>query len=125
MLSITIGVYFLGCPANAVRLAGIDANGLSGRVDICYNNVWGTVCDDFWGTNDARVVCRQLGLGTASKINKFCTMVLLKAPQRRATAYYYYPKYTEQPWDDTQYPVFHGTMYHGMDMLLHLWISPL
>ena len=54
----------IGCPSNALRLVGTDANALAGRVEICNNNIWGTVCDDAWGTPDARVVCRQLGYGT-------------------------------------------------------------
>ena len=32
-----------------------------GRVEICYNNSFSTICDDLWDDVDARVVCNQLG----------------------------------------------------------------
>jgi deleted-in-malignant-brain-tumors protein 1 len=30
-------------------------------VEVCLNEAWGTVCDQNWSVEDARVVCGQLG----------------------------------------------------------------
>ena len=42
---------------------------LEGRVEICKNNQYETVCDDRWDQLEAKVVCRQLGYTTGNIIN--------------------------------------------------------
>ena len=48
------------CSHGALRLVGGRSSN-EGRVEICINGVWGTVCNSGWGSSNARVVCRQLG----------------------------------------------------------------
>ena len=54
------------CSDGEVRLEGGTVNlqerTLEGRVEICINNAWGTVCDSAFRSPDAAVVCRRLGL---------------------------------------------------------------
>ena len=55
------------CADGDIRLRG-GTTASEGRVEICNNHAWGTVCDDLWGTPDANVACGQLGFSRNSKI---------------------------------------------------------
>lgn len=63
---------------------------MTGRVEICNNQVWGTVCNDVWGAKDVQVACRQLGFATTGSIVSntismvsitplFCTTIIIIA----------------------------------------------
>lgn len=43
------------CRTGEIRLTEV------GSVEFCSSGRWGQVCDPFWYTSDAEVVCRELG----------------------------------------------------------------
>ena len=55
------------CNDTNIRLTG-GWDGREGRVEVCFGGQWGTVCNNSWDTNDAAVVCRQLGIASQGKL---------------------------------------------------------
>ena len=55
--------YIVPCTPGQLRLMGGSLPN-EGRVEICIDIAWGTVCDDHWDNTDSTVVCQQLGYST-------------------------------------------------------------
>ena len=61
--------YFLevdSCQDGAVHLVN-GSSEQSGRLEVCTNSVWGTVCGTGFDVTDAYVICRKLGLGISGQ----------------------------------------------------------
>ena len=49
-------------PCNEGDIRLVDGrNEFHGRVEMCQEREWKTICDSGWGVEEAKVVCRQLG----------------------------------------------------------------
>lgn len=53
-----------------MRLVGGSSQN-EGQLEVFYNNMWGSVCDDDWGQLDANVVCKQLGYNSTLSSNYY------------------------------------------------------
>ena len=86
------------CTDGDVRL--VDGNApYEGRVEMCINRAWGTVCSTYsggwwwnnrWSTPDSNVVCRQLGhmeLGSSSSFSNCLTCSIGSVPYTTATQF--------------------------------------
>ena len=64
------------CENGDIRLMG-GGSDREGRVEICIDSRWGTVCDDQWDSNEASVVCRQLDF--KAEETSTCSAIIMKA----------------------------------------------
>ncbi len=59
-------MFVIGCREGSLRLVDGSSHN-EGRVEVCLDGRWGTVCNDGWTEREVSLVCSRLGFPTLSK----------------------------------------------------------
>ena len=85
------------CETGAVRQ--VNGTKLAGRVEVCFNGLWGTVCEfEHWSSLEASVVCRQIGLGSDSSSEFIDNFLLFILRLRSHSTHWSYDRYNVWCW---------------------------
>ena len=81
-ISVAAGAIYSNCSDGDLRLSGGETE-YQGRVEICINNLWGSICysssryGNYWNVDDGRVVCRALGHQELGNTAIIATIIIL------------------------------------------------
>ena len=56
---LSLSLHIASCTNGDIRLG--DGAVLRGRVEVCINGTWSTICDHHWTQQEASVICSHLG----------------------------------------------------------------
>ena len=60
-------IFYSGCYEGDIRL--LEGNSpTEGRVEVCLEGAWGSVCHNGWNSAEATIACRQLGFSVTGMI---------------------------------------------------------
>lgn len=74
------------CQTGTVRLVQ-SAFKSQGTVEVCYENVWGSISSTSWDSNEASVVCKQLGFNGVERKHLHYTWMMIISHVGPSTAY--------------------------------------
>ena len=96
-------IYIAIAPCNESDVRLMDGpSKASGRIELCHNGTWGTICSDFWDNIDASILCKQLGYSpygnclvlivTYMNVNQNCHNIIFFLPGAIVLPTYYFER---------------------------------
>ena len=71
------------CRLGDIRLVNGNSS-LEGRIEMCYNDAWSTICHTSWESSGAQQVCRQLNLpSTGKRVKIYISIILISLKKKK------------------------------------------